>query len=194
MRSSFRASMTALAASLFAVTTAAGALAQANNTGEPPTTGWMQHWAVDREALLDAKLGGLKAGLRLTPDEEKLWAPFESAVRDAAQMRMEHMQGMMERMQEMRHMDNNGGMEDGEAMSPVDRLDRMASRLTQAGAALQKVADAAKPLYASLDDSQKRVFGFLAHEMMTMGRGPDQMGSQGRHHHYHEEEGGAEEQ
>jgi hypothetical protein len=67
MRSSFRASMTALAASLFAVTTAAGALAQANNTGEPPTTGWMQHWAVDREALLDAKLGGLKAGLRLTP-------------------------------------------------------------------------------------------------------------------------------
>jgi hypothetical protein len=85
-------------------------------------------------------------------------------------------------------------MEDGEAMSPVDRLDRMASRLTQAGAALQKVADAAKPLYASHDDSQKRVFGFLAHEMMTMGRGPDQMGSQGRHHHYHEEEGGAEEQ
>jgi hypothetical protein len=80
----------------------------------------MQHWAVDREALLDAKLGGLKAGLRLTPDQEKLWPPFESAVRDAAQMRMEHMQAMMERMQEMRHTDND--MEEGEAISP-DRPD-----------------------------------------------------------------------
>ena len=199
MRSSFRTSMTALAASFFAVTTVAGALAQANNPAEPPATGWMQHWAVDREALLDAKLGGLKAGLRLTPDQEKLWPPFESAVRDAAQMRMEHMQAMMERMEEMRRADND--TEEGEAMSPVDRLDRMASRLTQAGAALQKVADAAKPLYASLDDSQKRIFGFLAHEMMTMGHGPGEMGHgpgemgpQGRHHRYHEEEGGPEEQ
>ena len=192
MRSSFRASMTALAASFFVATTAAGALAQASNPTEPPPTGWMQHWAVDREALLDAKLGGLKAGLRLTPDQEKLWAPFESAVRDAARMRMEHMQGMMERMQEMRHQDND--MEEGEAMSPVDRLDRIASRLTQAGAALQKVADAAKPLYASLDDSQKRIFGFLAHEMMTMGHGPGEMGPPGRHHRYHEEEGGPDEQ
>jgi hypothetical protein len=52
----------------------------------------------------------------------------------------------------------------------------MASRLTQAGAALQKVADAAKPLYASLDESQKRIFGFLAHEMMTMGHGPGEWG------------------
>ena len=99
---------------------------------------------------------------------------------------------MMERMQEMRHTDND--MEEGEAMSPVDRLDRLASRLAQAGAALQKVADAAKPLYASLDDSQKRIFGFLAHEMMTMGHGPGEMGPQGRRHRYHEEEGGPEEQ
>jgi LTXXQ motif family protein len=113
-------------------------------------------------------------------------------VRDAAKMRMEHMQGMMERMDEMRRTDND--MEEGEGMSPVDRLDRMASRLTQAGAALQKVADAAKPLYASLDDSQKRIFGFLSHEMMTMGHGPGGMGPQGGHHRYHEEEGGPEEE
>ena len=57
-----------------------------------------QVWEADHEALLDAKLGGLKAGLKLTPDQEKLWAPFEAAVRSAAQMRMQHMQAMMERM------------------------------------------------------------------------------------------------
>jgi hypothetical protein len=30
----------------------------------------------------------------------------------------------------------------------------------------EEVADSGKPLYASLDDQQKRVFGFLAREMM----------------------------
>ena len=35
--------------------------------------------------MLDARLAGLKAGLRLTPDQEKLWGPFEAAVRDFAQ-------------------------------------------------------------------------------------------------------------
>ena len=58
----------------------------------------MQHWAADHQALLDAKLAGLKAGLKLTPDQEKLWEPFEAAVRDAAKMRMEHMRAMMEGM------------------------------------------------------------------------------------------------
>lgn len=32
--------------------------------------------------------------------------------------------------------------------------------------ALKKVANSGKPLYASLDDQQKCVFGFLAREMM----------------------------
>src|SRR6516225_2450636 len=137
----------------------------------------MQHWAADHQALLDAKLAGLKAGLKLTPDQEKLWAPFEAAVRAAAAMRMEHMEEMMARMHDMRagdDMEKEGG-EFGEAMSPVERLDRLANRLSEAGAALKKVADAAKPLYNSLDEEQKRVFGFLSREMMRM-RHPGMMG------------------
>ena len=43
----------------------------------------MQQWAADRETMLDAKLAGMKAGLGLTADQEKLWGPFESAVKDA---------------------------------------------------------------------------------------------------------------
>ena len=82
------------------------------------------------------------------------------------------------------------GMEEGEAMSPVDRLERNRDHLTQAGAALQKVADAAKPLYASLDDEQKRMFGFLAREMMVMGHGPGGMGPWGHHGPPFEDEGG----
>ena len=64
----------------------------------------MQNWADDHEAFLDAKLAGLKAGLRLTPDQEKLWPPFETAVRDAAKLHMDQMKSMMDRMQKMREM------------------------------------------------------------------------------------------
>ena len=53
------------------------------------------------------------------------------------------------------------GVGEGGRTSPLDRLDAVANRLTEVGAALKKVADSGKPLYASLDDQQKRIFGFL---------------------------------
>jgi zinc resistance-associated protein len=109
----------------------------------------MQHWAADREMVLDAKLAGMKAELKLNPDQEKLWGPFETAVQNAAKARMEDMQQMM-------------GARD-ERMSPIDRLDAMANHLSKAAADVKQVADTAKPLYASLDETQK-------HEFATLGR------------------------
>ena len=104
----------------------------------------MQHWATDHKALLDAKLGGLKAGLRLNPDQEKLWGPFEAAVREAAELHMQHMMSRMEMMHGgggpgMMGKDTMGqGMmgreanedEEGGSGSPVDRLEAMADRMT----------------------------------------------------------------
>jgi zinc resistance-associated protein len=165
----------------------------------PPEMHRMQQWAADHQAMLDAKLAGLKAGLKLTPDQEKLWAPFEAAVRAAADMRMEHMEEMMARMHDMRagdDMEKEGG-EFGEGMSPVERLDRLASRLGEASAALKKVADAAKPLYDSLDERQKRVFGFLSREMMRMRHREMGMGmgmGPGGHHRWRGEEEGEPDQ
>jgi hypothetical protein len=123
-------------------------------SGDQPGMERMQHWAADREAVLDAKLTGMKAGLKLSPDQEKLWGPFENAVRDGAKSRMDAMQAMMETR------------EQGERMSPVDHLDAMADRLSKAAADVKKIADAAKPLYASLDDSQKHSFGTLGRMLM----------------------------
>jgi hypothetical protein len=132
----------------------------------------MQHWATDHQALLDAKLAGLKAGLKVTPDQEKLWGPFEAAVRDAAEMRMEHMRAMMDRMR--------GTMGEGaERRSPVDRIEMMAAHMSEAASALTKIADSAKPFYASLDDSQKRIFGWLGRELLMMGQGHPGMGMMG---------------
>jgi LTXXQ motif family protein len=194
MRPLLRVSLTAFAASGLAI---AAAVAQ---VASPPPTEMhrMQQWAADHEALLDAKLAGLKAGLKLTPDQEKLWGPFEAAVRAVADMRMEHTEEMMARMHDMRagdDMEKEGG-EFGERMSPVQRLDRLANRLSEAGAALKKVADAAKPLYENLDEQQKRVFGFLSREMMRMRHHGMGMGmGPGDHRRWHgAEEGGPDEE
>ncbi len=129
----------------------------------------MEHWAADHDAMLDAKLAGLKAGLRLTSDQEKLWPPFETAVRDAAKLHMEQMKSMMERMHEMHEAMTQGGS--GEAVSPVERLEATGQRMSARGAAIEKVADAAKPLYASLEDAQKRRFLLLGRMLLMMGHG-----------------------
>jgi LTXXQ motif family protein len=187
MRQFLRVSLIAFAASGLAIPAAVAQVAGP----PPPEMHRMQQWAVDHKAMLDAKLAGLKAGLKLTPDQEKLWGPFEAAVRAAADMRMEHMEEMMARMHDMRagdDMEKEGG-EFGERMSPVERLDRLANRLSEAGAALKKVADAAKPLYDSLDEEQKRVFGFLSREMMRMQHHEMGMGPGGHHRWHGEQEG-----
>jgi peptidoglycan hydrolase CwlO-like protein len=80
-----------VSASAFALTVAA-----AESDQQPSRAGRMQQWAADRETMLDAKLAGMKAGLQLTADQEKLWPPFESAVKDAAKAHMDAMRQMMQ--------------------------------------------------------------------------------------------------
>ena len=114
----------------------------------------MQQWTAERETILDAKLAGIKAGLGLTADQEKLWGPFETAVKDAQKSRMDAM-GQMMRTREQ-----------GERMSPIAHLDAMAERLSQGAANVKKIAEAAKPLYDSLDEPQKHKFGTLGRMLM----------------------------
>jgi LTXXQ motif family protein len=167
-------SLTALAICSFGV----AATAAPGQMSEPAGMERMQLSAADHEALLTAKLAGVKAGLKLTPDQEKLWAPFEAAVRDAAKLRMDQMKAMMDRMRKMREMmdqtQNSSDIQNmgptGAATSPVDRLEAAAKRVSERGAAMLNVAEAAKPLYATFDDSQKRLFGLLGGDMLMMGR------------------------
>ena len=168
-----------LAFAALAAWTFAPAAQAASDQSSQPSMERMQNWAADHEAFLDAKIAGLKAGLTLTPDQEKLWPPFEAAVRDAAKLHMDQMKSMMGDMQKMRQMmqgmNKSEDMKDmtsaGEAVSPVDRLEAMGQRMSARGAAIEKVASAAKPLYASLDDSQKRRFALLGRALFMMGHG-----------------------
>ena len=75
----------------------------------------------DRAAFLDARIAALKAGLELNAEQEKNWAPLESAMRDLAKQRAERFAAWRERR------DDN---QDGDAeISPVDRLARASERL-----------------------------------------------------------------
>src|ERR1700687_5521928 len=49
----------------------------------------------DRAALTDARIAAVKAGLKLTPDQEKLWPPVEAAVRDLAKLRIDRANARM---------------------------------------------------------------------------------------------------
>ena len=125
--------------------------------------------AMEAEAgfLFEAKLAGVKAALKLTPEQEKLWPAFESAARDAHKARMEMMR---------EHRDE---MNKGERPSPIAVMTEMSDRLGKASQEIKQVADAAKPLYDSLDEMQKRHFGPLV--AMLREHGPHGWGPHGEH-------------
>ena len=94
----------------------------------------------DRAALFDARVAAIHAGLHLTPDQEKLWPAVESAARDG-------MKTVLDLHEKFRAA--------GGTPNIIDRLQRASEMLIARGQSMKKVADAARPLYASLTDEQK---------------------------------------
>ena len=121
----------------------------------------------DRAAFLDARIAGLKAGLELNAGQEKNWPPLELAMRDLAKERAARFAAWRERREGG---DDQAGDQASE-VNPVDRLTRASERLSARAADLQKLATAAKPLYDSLDDGQKRRFAVLFRGSMGRGQG-----------------------
>ncbi len=109
-----------------------------------------QRWhpsAEDISAFGDARIAALHAGLKLTAEQEKNWPAVEGALHDLAKQRSERFAAR------------------ASADRPKDMIERLALRadaMTQRGAALKKLADAAGPLYKSLDETQKHRFTVLA--------------------------------
>lgn len=100
--------------------------------------------ADDREALVDARIAALRTALKLTPDQDKNWPAVEGAIRDLAKQRAEFAaQGRENRERAVQR-------------DPIERLRSTADIMSARAAALKKFADAAEPLYRSLDDGQKR--------------------------------------
>jgi len=151
----------------------------------------MQHMRLspeDRAAFVDARIAAVHAGLKLTPDQEKLWPPVETAVRDFAKLRIDRANARMKA--------ENDQTDQQKAEDPVARLRERADNMATSAAALKKIADAADPLYKTLDDGQKRRLALLTHRGGQFGaegwrhrwlergmdrddRGPDRDGDRG---------------
>ena len=109
----------------------------------------------DRAALTDAKIAAVHAGLKLNPDQEKLWPPVEAAVRDFAKMRIDRANARMNAPRD--------DAADAQRPDPVTRLRQRADTMATTATALKKIADAADPLYKTLDEGQKRRLAILTH-------------------------------
>jgi zinc resistance-associated protein len=144
--------LTALAVSVSTAAVAAG-----DQSAEAAHEERTQHWAADHETMMDARLGGMKAALKLTPEQNPLWEAFENALRGGAKSRFDDMRVMMENR---------------DRMSSVERMDWTAGRMARRADELKKISEAAKPLYGSLDDTQKHKFELLGDEMMMAASGP----------------------
>jgi len=132
----------------------------------------------DMRAFGEARLAALKAGLMLTPEQERLWPAFEQAARTLGRMRIERMQALAEgrrgagqRSDAPRTEAPRGGdapRADAPRAAlplpadPIERLRQRGEVMAQTGIALQRLAEAADPLYKSLDENQKRRFSVLA--------------------------------
>ena len=129
----------------------------------------------DLEALTDARVAAIHAGLKLNPEQEKLWPPLELAIRGMANDRA----ARMERMRS------------GERPAPpsdlMERLDRRAERVTQRAQRITALQSALKPLWGTFDERQKRLLPILmrpagGRPMAWAGGwrgGPDRMGPGG---------------
>jgi hypothetical protein len=118
----------------------------------------MQHMKFspeDRAAFADARIAAIHAGLKLSPDQEKLWPPVETAVRDFAKMRIDRANARMKASS-----DDQQNQKDED---PMVRLRAHADQMAATAAALKKIADAADPLYKTLDEGQKRRLAVLTH-------------------------------
>ena len=107
----------------------------------------------DRAAYTDARIAAVHAGLKLTADQEKLWPPVEAAVRDFAKLRIDRANARM-----------NAPKDDSSQQKPDDPVARLRDRaetMAATAGAMKKIAEAADPLYKTLDDGQKRRLAVL---------------------------------
>lgn len=109
-----------------------------------------QQSAEDRATLVEARVAALKAGLKLTSAQEKHWDALEKVLREVIAARSERQKTFQEKSAEFHEKDE---VIQGMKLGGRDLVAR--------GEELQKVADAATPLFDSLDAAQKHRFTLL---------------------------------
>ncbi len=149
--------------------------------------GWGRMSAETTQRLEDGRMAMAKTALKLTPDQEKLWAPVEEQVRaafkDRADRRAERQKRREER-QASREAKDDGKSAGGESLDRprqnlADRFERMSTELTRRAERMKLFSGAFTPFYASLSDEQKDVLRPLIRDLAPgfAGRGKRHAGN-----------------
>lgn len=121
----------------------------------------------DFNRLVDARVAAIEAGLKLTGDQERLWAPVETAIRDAAAKRYAGMSQFRENRDQRRSAD---------FMQRFERRSTMQAERAQTSTA---IATALRPLWDSFSEDQKRIAPRLLRQAVNDGIGMHDRGGRG---------------
>ena len=133
--------------------------------------------------LEDGRIAMAKTALKLTDEQQKLWAPLEVQLRALSADRRKRMDEMRQdfekRRAERQAQQAPGTKQDGTAPaqrpSMADAVERMSQNLSQRAERMKAFSAAFKPFYDSLNDEQKEVARIVLRDL----RGPE---GPGRHH------------
>ena len=174
----------ALAVTLMAATIPATiVLAQQANTGDQPaaenseTRRGPSPETIAR--LQDGRIAMAKTALKLSPDQEKLWAPVEEKIRAGFEERRKAREAWQAKREERRAEKAKGEDGKGEKLALPERIEKRSERLTARAAKMteraakaKEFAEVLKPLYASFSEEQKAVAGRVLTHFGQDGRGP----------------------
>jgi hypothetical protein len=131
--------------------------AQSSQTSSPATPERLN--ATELNTLTDMRVDLVKAALQLTPEQEKLWPPVESAIRANAEDR----RARIAKIQETVGVRGDRSRADVlRNRDPIAFLQRRSQALAQRSADLDRLAEAWQPLYQTLNPEQRQRMAALA--------------------------------
>lgn len=155
--------------------------------------GWRTMTPETRSRLEDGRIAMVKTALQLTADQEKLWAPVETQVRDAFKAREARVEEWKKKREERRTEQDKSG--EAKRVDLAARFERVSQRISERAERMKAFSTAFSPFYASLSDEQKEVLRPLMHQL-SPGFGhrghrfAEGWGPGGRHHGWFERDGG----
>ena len=129
-------------------------LAEPPNKPNEAATNHPRFSAQDFAAFSDVRIAALKSGLQLKPAQEQKWFGLETVLREEAQSHAERAAESLEKAEEPH--ERHDVIEN--LRERAKQLEANAVELENMAVEFKKLADAAQPLYESLDNSQKRLF------------------------------------
>ena len=125
--------------------------------------GWSNISPETRTRLDEGKIAMAKAALKLTAEQEKLWAPLEEQARAFMKARQDKMAERKKERDERRAEKKADGAEK-KRPDMAERLVKMSEKLSERADRMKSFSTAFTPFYASLSDEQKEVLRPLARQ------------------------------